>query len=281
MKTKFNYVVLRYVHDVVSGEFVNFGIVMVAPDVSFARAVCTPRYQRISRFFQGVSGRHFRDVSTYLQTKIDQLAGGYSTEVSPRDFPATAEQLIAEVLPKDDTSFQVSELKGGLVEHDRLEATADDLYERFVEKYDRSTDRKSKSEEDVWRPFRQALERHSLSSSLHPHLVRSPHCEFEFRRAFQNGRLHVCQPVSFDLTSEDQITEKALLWFGRMAQLEEGQDSFKAYFLIGQPSEQSLTSAYNNAKQILDEVQTEHQLFEENGAEEFASTVQRELGTAH
>ena len=62
MKTKFNYVVLRYVHDVISGEFVNFGIVMVAPDVFFAKAICTPKYL-ISRFFQGVFGKHFNDVN--------------------------------------------------------------------------------------------------------------------------------------------------------------------------------------------------------------------------
>jgi hypothetical protein len=277
MKTKYNYVVLRYIHDVVSGEFVNFGIVMVAPDVFFARAICTPKYQRISRFFQGVSGKHFRDVSIYLQNKIDQLAGSLSTRISPTEFPLTAEHLIGEVLPKDDTSFQVSELKGGIADHEQLEAIADDLYERFVEKYDRPQERRSKNEDDVWRSFRQALERWRLSSVFHPHIIHSPHCEFEFKKVFQNGRLHVCQPISFDLASEDQISEKALLWFGRMTQLSEGNEQFKAYFLVGKPSEPNLQGSYDTAMQILDEVRVEHQLFEETRAEDFAGTVQTEL----
>jgi hypothetical protein len=277
MKTKYNYVVLRYIHDVVSGEFVNFGIVIVAPDVFFARAICTPKYQRISRFFQGVSGKHFRDVSMYLQTKIDQLAGSLSAKISPSEFPATAEQLIAEVLPKDDSSFQVSELKGGIADHEQVEALADELYERFVERYDRPQEPKSKNEDDVWRSFRPALERSRLSSVFHPHVIHSPHYEFEFKKVFQNGRLHVCQPISFDLASEDQISEKALLWYGRIAQLNEGNEQFKAYFLVGKPSESGLLRSYDNAKQILDEVPAEHQTFEEAGAEEFADTVQREL----
>jgi hypothetical protein len=277
MKTKYNYAVLRYVHDVVSGEFVNFGVVMVAPDVFFAKAICTPKYQRISRFFEGVSGKHFRDVSNYLQNKIEQLAGHFSTQISPAEFPATAEQLIAEVLPKDDSSFQVSELKGGIADRERLDSVARDLYERFVEKYDAIQERKSKSEEDVWRSFGQALRRWQLSSVLRPHVLRSPHCEFEFKRVFQNGRLHVCQPISFDLASKDQISEKALLWFGRMAQLNEGTERFKAYFLVGKPSEPDLQGSYDNAMQILDEVPAEHELFEENRAEDFAGTVQREL----
>lgn len=277
MKTKFNYVVLRYVHDVISGEFVNFGIVMVAPDVFFAKAICTPKYQRISRFFEGVSGKHFRDVSNYLQTKIDQLVGLLSARISPTDFPATAEQLIAEALPKDDSSFQISELKGGIADRERLESVAHDLYDRFVEKYDKIQERKSKSEDDVWRAFRDALERRSLSQVFSPRVLRSPHCEFEFKRVFQNGRLHVCQPISFDLASKDQISEKALLWFGRMAQLNEGNENFKAYFLLGKPSEPNLQGSYDNAMQILDEVPADHQLFEETRAEDFAGTVQREL----
>ena len=277
MKTKYNYVVLRYIHDVVSGEFVNFGIVMVAPDVFFARAICTPKYQRISRFFQGVSGKHFRDVSTYLQTKIDQLAGSLSVRISPSEFPKTAEKLIAEVLPKDDSSFQISELKGGIADHEKLETLADELYERFVEKYDRTQERKSKSEDDVWRSFRQVLEQRRLSSAFHPRVIRSPHCEFEFKKVFQNGRLHVCQPISFDLASEDQISEKALVWFGRISQLFEGNEKFKTYFLVGKPSEPSLQKSYDNAVEILEEVPTEHQLFDETRAEDFAGTVEREL----
>lgn len=277
MKTKINYVVLRYVHDVVSGEFVNFGIVLIAPDVFFAKAICTPKYQRISKFFQGVSGKHFRDVSTYIQTKMDQVVGNFATQISPSNFPATAQELIGEVLPKDDSSFQVSELKGGVAERERLEELARDLYERFVEKYDRVQQTKAKTEEDVWRSFRSALDRSGLTSVFAPHVIQSPHCDFEFKKVFRNGRLHVCQPISFDLSSEDQISEKALLWFGRMAQLKEGREEFKAYFLLGKPSEPDLQRSYENATEILDDVSADHQLFEESNAEEFAGTVQREL----
>ena len=38
MKTPYTFSTLRYVHDVVSGEFVNVGVALYAPDTRFADA---------------------------------------------------------------------------------------------------------------------------------------------------------------------------------------------------------------------------------------------------
>jgi len=116
---------------------------------------------------------------------------------------------------------------------------------------------------------------------LKPYLLKSRHCEFEFKRVFKNGRLHVCQPISFDLGSEKEVSEKALLWFGRIEQLREDSEPFKAYFLLGKPTDPTLAPAFKDAEEILQEVQTEKEVYTEDSVERFAEQVQNELRSAH
>jgi Protein of unknown function (DUF3037) len=51
MKTTFTYTVLRYVHDIATGEFVNMGVVLYAPEARYVSALCNPRYGRLSKMF--------------------------------------------------------------------------------------------------------------------------------------------------------------------------------------------------------------------------------------
>jgi len=277
MKTEYSYVILRYVHDVVSGEFANVGVVLVAPRTRFAGALCTNRYQRISQFFQGASGKHVRDVNSYIQSRIDEISERLTTTGIGSEFPKDAGEFSRQVLPTDDSSFQISELRGGIGDASATERVLEDLFDRFVERYDRPQERRTRTDEEVWRPFKRALDSRRLSAHLRPYLLKAPHCEFEFKRVFRNGRLHVCQPISFDLASEDQVSEKALLWFGRIEQLRESSEPFKAYFLLGKPSDPALAPAFKDAEDILREVNTEKEVFTEDSAEAFTERVDTEL----
>jgi len=41
MKPQYSFTIVRYVHDVVGGEFVNVGVVLYAPDQDYVDAMCT------------------------------------------------------------------------------------------------------------------------------------------------------------------------------------------------------------------------------------------------
>lgn len=277
MKTEFSYIILRYVHDVVSGEFVNVGVVIVAPKTRFAGALCTNRYQRISQFFRGASGKHVRDVNSYIQGRIDEISERLVSNSFAENFPSNAAEFAEQVLPKDDSSFQTSDLRGGIADANSMEAVLEDLFTRFVERYEKILERRTRTDDEVWRPFKRALDSKRLSVYLKPHLLKAPHCEFEFKRVFKNGRLHVCQPISFDLASENEVSEKALLWFGRIEQLQESAEKFKAYFLLGKPSDPALSDAFKDAQEILQEVRTEKEVYAEDDAERFTARVREEL----
>ena len=57
--TKYSYTVLRYVHDTMTGEFVNVGVALHAPEAGYLSAICRTTYRRVSAAFPGLKGEHF------------------------------------------------------------------------------------------------------------------------------------------------------------------------------------------------------------------------------
>ena len=66
--------VWRYVHDIATGEFVNMGVALYAPEVTYVGATCNPRYGRLSRFFMDVNGEHLRSVMRYVQGRFEEYS---------------------------------------------------------------------------------------------------------------------------------------------------------------------------------------------------------------
>lgn len=133
MKIPYSFSVLRYIHDIVTGEFINVGVVVYAPKDRFLSAICTSRYGRLSKMFSNVSGEHFRQVSRYIQARLEEEGERLATELAFDKLPATVLEFTTKVLPLDDSSLQFSPEGYGLTEN--LQETLEQLYNRYVEKY--------------------------------------------------------------------------------------------------------------------------------------------------
>ena len=69
MKTHFTFTVLRYIHDPVSGEFANVGVVLYAPELRFLDAICTPDGRVVpGEFFPSI----FNETPGVLQFRAHQ-----------------------------------------------------------------------------------------------------------------------------------------------------------------------------------------------------------------
>ena len=132
-KEPYNYVVLRYVHDVVAGEFVNVGLVMFLPGRKHVLKQARKTFGRIKNFFPDLDGaaykhaidainRGMRDVERDMESK-DLFNGN-----------KTALDYARRVLPLGDSSLQWSPVGAGLT--DDPQKTFDHLYHRFVTRYD-------------------------------------------------------------------------------------------------------------------------------------------------
>src|SRR5262245_41904406 len=143
MKTRYTFSVLRYVHDPVSGEFANVGVILYAPEIQFLDAICTLTYGRISAYFADFNLEHF----TRIMKQIERLTWDLSQALKQLPFearPQTALDCAARVLPPDDSSLQFSPVLGSGVTED-ASLRLNELFERYVVRYSRKSETPSRS----------------------------------------------------------------------------------------------------------------------------------------
>jgi hypothetical protein len=226
---------------------------------------------RLAKMFPGLDSELFkasirkieRSVAQFNKSGIDLLSRSNDAEASAR-----------RVLPKDDSSFLWSDLGGGIAT-DVSQAT-DQLYERFVALYD---DKAHTHRDDaaIWRPIRERLTEKNLIDKIQSKVIASSVDKVEFEHAWKNGAWHCYLPLSFDLTTEDNIREKAARWTGHMLALEASPENFKPYFLVGAPTEPKLRTAYRSAIGILQLSPRSPKIVEEDQFDQFVNDVEDQI----
>lgn len=97
---------------------------------------------------------------------------------------------------------------------------------------------------------------------------------FEARRC----RWNACESLSFDLVESGSIIEKANRWLGRAVNLQESEEDFKLYLLLGKPSNSKpLLEAFRRAERILAKMPISHDLVLEDEAHRFAKQVESDF----
>jgi hypothetical protein len=276
MRIPYSFGILRYVHDPVTQEFVNIGVVVYSQQAAFLRAICTTNYGRITRLFEKISGDRFRQLVRYVEDQINatgkRLSGQLPFEPSP------FEQLLARVLPPDDSSIQFSSPFGVGLSSD-LEKTLDELFDRYVERYASRVDESRRSDEEVWRVFREPLERFQVTPSLTAKRIEASNYDYEFGHAWKNEIWHVYEPVSLDLSDAGSILDKANRWVGRATSLNDSSERFKIHLLLGAPQADNLQGAFVKAQNILRNMPGQREFHFEHEAESFAEDLASELHT--
>jgi hypothetical protein len=275
MKTAYTFSVLRYVHDPVTAEFVNIGVALYAPAAKYLNAICTSHYRRLSVVFEPIDGDHFRQITRFLESRIEMLGQKLNSELPFANPPKNIEDVLAQVLPPDDSAIQFSTAGGGFTSAPGK--TLDELYVRYVERYVSKTARPSRDDEEVWKVFRAPLERRQVIKYLRPKRIVAPDYDYEFTRARKNQVWHAYEPISFDLAETDSIKDKANRWLGRVTILADSKERFTLHLLLGSPKESNLQKAYVQAKNILNKIPGKPEIIEEDGAEHFADALKKEI----
>jgi hypothetical protein len=271
MKTAYTYTLLRYVHDVASGEFANVGVVVVAPGARFAGAHCRDTYGRISKMFPDMDRDGFKSLMRYIEAQVDQVGARLQAELPFEDMPSDAGALARSVLPHDDSSLQWGPVGGGLCEDPRQKL--EDLFARYVVRYDDKEVTRSRTDEEVWSRFKRALDERHVTARLQPKTIAVADDEVEFAHAYKNEQWHCIEPVSLDLALADSIKDKAHRWLGQITSVTSASERFRIYFLVGAPREPSLRESYENALRILAKVPVDHTIVTEDEAPQFADRL--------
>lgn len=270
MTFAYSFGVIRYYHDVVTREFVNLGVVVFSPDVSYLRALCTRSYTRVTAFFDRANGPEVRSAGTAVENLVNGLVlgepllfrGYHSQDIS---------RVVAQVLPPDDSAIQFESIGAGVTGD--LDAELSDLFRRHVDRYARAKSKEHRTDEQVLRVFRHALEERQLSALVEPKVIETAVYKHEFPIAWKNGVWNSAEAVSFDLIQPSSIVEKANTWLGRLHSLSATPEDVRVHLLLGKPTLEELQGPYLNAKSILLSAPLGTRLYEESGATAFADMI--------
>ncbi len=274
--TTYTYTVLRYVHDTTTGEFVNVGVALYAPQMRYASALCRSTYGRLSKVFPGINAEHFKNLMRHIQARFEEFGEQLSSQL-PLEPVNTVEEFARRILPADDSALQWAPMGSGRCA-DPAE-TLERLFNRMVMRYEDKATRERRTEDDVWRHFKRSLEARQLLQYFEPKSIAVRDDEIEFQHTWKNGVLHCLEPVSFDLSSPDSIKDKAHRWLGRITSIANASEKFRLYFLVGQPQDEELAGAFDSALSILRKIPVETTIFREQQVEEMSELLAREVET--
>jgi hypothetical protein len=154
MKIAYSNITLRYIHDVVTGEFANIGIVLYAPEQRFLEARFTTSYERLNAIFLKIDHLHFRALMRYMANRFDEMAADIRDGLHVPPVTALTD-IVRQVLPPDDSSLQWSEQGGGFT--DDPAKTLGEVFKRFVEQYVAGAEQVSRSDDEIAKPFKARL----------------------------------------------------------------------------------------------------------------------------
>jgi hypothetical protein len=271
-KQTYTYTVLRYVHDVVTGEFINVGVALHVPDRKFFRAEFRHTFGRLSATFPDLDSDAFKQSMRIIARQLSAISSNYHDASSP--LKGDAATIAKTVLPADDSSLQWSPAGTGVTKNPNEELIY--LFDRLVKKYDSKPTQRRK-DEDVWRTVRTKLEEREIAHRLVEKTIRSEIDELPFRHAWKNGIWHCYEPLSFDLADSNGIKEKAHKWVGHLAAVQSAPEAFKTYFIVGAPSDDGLKRAFDDAIAILGKSPVEVEVFKEQQADELVSLIKQDI----
>lgn len=276
-KTAYSYTVLRYVHDTTTGEFINAGVVLLARDLRYLDVRMRHTHGRLSAMFPDLDREAFKSSVRVIERAVKDLAATYAKDdLFP--LPGDALAMARSVLPHDDSSLQWSPVGGGLTSDPT--ATLEHLFERLVARYDSKAERIKRTDEDVWRPVKERLDRAGISAQLRPTVIHGRVDEIKFEHAWKNGVWHCYEPLSFDLADAEYIKDKARRWSGFLSTVRDAADQFKPIFIVGAPHDEKLMPAFTTAVEILRNSPVPPDIFAESDVDQLAAQMEAEI-SAH
>lgn len=230
-RVKYQYQLIRYKHDRVTGEFVNVGLILYSSKNKFLKCKVVTKYSRISNFFNhsaDYSSLHktLRYIESYVTKKAIELNEFFISD----NLPDSITSITNQIIPKDDNALYFSEEQGG-VDYS-LEGAFNDIFNRLIDYYNIETDREIISDKKVWsKYYKSYFDKHGVSAKLKPHKVKTPTDDVVFDKSWKNGSWHCFQALSLSLKKEDSIKSKLYKWSGILDNLENSTEDLHLYFL--------------------------------------------------
>lgn len=264
----YTYRVLQYRHDPVAGELINVGVMVHCVKRGYLDVRMRDGLGRLSKLYADFNRRHLTDTLRGVEVAARAVASDASRLMG---LAMDAESVSERLIGAGDGCLHWGAVGGGLTTDPSV--TLDKLFERLVIRHDVRTG-KGRVDADVWRPVDRMLAERKIKDRLTPKTITSSIDHVEFAHAWKNGAWHCYQPLSFDLTDEEGIREKARRWVGALHCLSDAEEGFRPYFLIGAPQRDHLSQAYHAALRMLEKSPLTTEIYEEAQVIEFVDRIE-------
>jgi hypothetical protein len=272
--TPYTYTIIKYLHDPATGEMLNIGVILCAPEARFIDARLEYHHQRLSDTFVNFDGDHYRQTLRRFMAALDDLRDRVTTQTlfDLVDRPSDAKGFGEIVWPDAQLSFQLSPVMAGV--SDDPGAALDSIFNRMITSQYAKKTTPARTDDDVWAIYQPSLVQRKIVRNLRPTIIQTSKVELKFEHAFKNERWHVLQPMSMDYVKKESIQNKAARWLGNGIGLQESPEVGCLYILLGPPQIAAHKAAYIRAKNLLHEMPVRHEFIEEDSAEQFADFIQ-------
>jgi hypothetical protein len=271
--TPYQSMLLRYVHDPVSGEFANLGVVLFAPGLPLEVRVAAS-LSRTSRFFGGVEFRHLRPLLNRLARALRKTDTG-AIQMNFIEAGLEIREITARVLAADVSSLRWADAGAGVC--DNLKQEADRQFERLVTRFDAGRGTTSRSSEEVWTTFHTQLRRAGVLRKLHPRKIETADFLHRFDHTWQNGCVQIIEPVSLDYEDADYILKRGSHWLGIGTALADANEPHKFTFLLGLPRETKARKAADKARNLIAKIGSSVSFVEEQEASAYARRLKEAM----
>ena len=273
----YQYQIVRYIHDRMTGEFVNVGLVFYDPKSLFLKCKVVNKYSRISNFFTDVKGQFLINSLKHFENKINEFPSSYEKDF--QKYSENIESITRYILPKDDSALICTEVRKA-IDID-IEKAFEDMFERIVDRYTEEPISNQHNDNYAWKKYYKSyFDKYGLTKKLKKHSVKTKGDKIEFDKAWKNGVWNCYQSLSLDLTREESIKNKIYRWSGVLRQLESTNEDIHLYFLTTTPKvDHNIQGLIKQALSIKGSSKNKIKvtLVKENEAETFAAKVKREM----
>lgn len=271
---KYQYQIIRYVHDHFTGEYVNVGVVVYSKEDRFLASKTTKKYQRITHMFPEANGRWIVRVLSNFDQQLKNMAPRLTDLFSLSDL---LDQITDSVLKRDNNAIQLTAARSA-IDID-LQAALDDLYTSQVEKYFiQKTDKNSLLDDDVWKiKYKTYFEKYGIDKRLQTHEVKVPKDLISFDKSWKNDVWHCYEPLSFVLKEKDSIKDKVYKWAGKLQGLQQSNEALHLTLMTSiAPKHKELMSFIREYLKV-DAGQLKVEIITEDKAEKLAKDIQRKM----
>lgn len=271
----YEYQVLRYLPDRVSGEFVNVGLAMYCPEDRFLAVETIHKSARLKEFFPSLDFRYLLAGLKHIQKSIAALADKYRDTISTA-LPGGIQEITGALLSEDETALFFTPVKTGI---DISAATAfDHLVDSLLRKYQRDDEERSETDKDVWeKHYKRYFEEQEILQKLHKHTIRTNHDSIAFDLAWKNERWHCYSPVTFNMRKTESIKNKVYRWRGKLSELSTSEEPVEVHLLVSLPADDTLRDFVFEMLEHQNEGQAQLSIVKPEDAPQFSQQLKVDL----